>query len=32
MRIYAYGNSIPLVKGNDSEALAKNRRVEIGVE
>jgi len=32
MRIYAYGNSDPLVKGNDSEALAKNRRVEIGVE
>ena len=32
MSIYAYGNSKPLVKGNNSEAFAKNRRVEIGVE
>ena len=32
MSIYAYGNREPLVKGNNSEALAKNRRVEIGVE
>ncbi len=32
INIYAYGNRKPLVKGNNSEALAKNRRVEIGVE
>ncbi len=32
INIYAYGNRIPLVKDHSLTALAKNRRVEIGVD
>ena len=32
INIYAYGNRIPLVKDNSLTGLAKNRRVEIGVD